>query len=83
MTRLGLIPFGTRVVVAPLPEGAAAVALDALGTTVVTVNAALGARARGYALRLALHALAAPRPEGVPFASVVAARAEWDTSGRA
>ena len=75
MTRPGLlVPLGVRVLVGPLPEGTAALAVvDPMRSApTITVNAALSARGRGYALARALAALAAPRPADLPFAGVVA-----------
>lgn len=86
MSRPGLVPLGVHVFVGPLPADTAALAVapavDVPGGTTITVNAGLGARARGYALARALAALAAPRPAGVPWAGVVATRPEWGAAGR-
>lgn len=74
MTRPGQVPTGVHVRLGPLPDDTAALAIDGPDGCAITVNAALRARGRGRALLRALHALAAPRPAGVPYCATVAVR---------
>lgn len=68
---------GVRVVIGPLPVTCAALVTVQDERSVIAINATLRPTMRGRVLLVALNALATPKPAGVPWAGVVAMRANW------